>query len=107
MFHLGVLNEIGIKMVEIQFTKKAAEKYDLLLNGLRKVMNEFFDKLSKDKINLEELTHLFSGNDNNEFYSYQYQSIYLILARDRKKWFVLDLLTPQEYKDDFGIFIKN
>ena len=85
-------------MTEVSFNKKSAEKYDLLLNGIRNSVNLFLDDLRDDKVKTEELDIFIQGEDTT-IYSKKCESMYIIFGKSESGWYILDILTPEEYKE--------
>lgn len=87
-------------MTEIEFNKRAEEKYDSLDNGIRKSINEFLDALLHEKITEKDLDIAFKAEGSN-FYSKNCGKMYVLLVKVIKQnlWYILDILTPEEYKE--------
>lgn len=93
-----------VNMGEVSLTKRASEKYKLLLNGIKESVNKFLDNLSDDKIKIQDLKMIPSLKSNNiTFYYRKYESMYVILVPLKKistgkyDWLILDFLTTDEF----------
>lgn len=88
-----------MKMIEVNLTKLAAEKYNLF-NGKRELINKVLDGLRNNEITEDDLTKVFESKDLVIF-TKECSSIFILLTKKKDEWVVLDFMPPEEYTNTF------
>jgi len=88
-------------MAKVGFVKGADEKYKLLTNGIRGIVDNFLKELSEEKISSDGLKILFERKeyDLRIFYKDLEKMNVLLTNQNGKGWIILDFLTPQEFSN--------
>lgn len=85
-------------MAKVGFVKRAEEKYKLLTNGIRGVVDNFLKELAEDKLNCDNIKILFEEEKYNfKVYYKDLEKMNVILTKREEGWVILDFLTPQEF----------
>jgi len=84
--------------IEIKATPRAYEKLKEIVNGSRKKVNEFIEKISKEGIHKEDYL-TFLRNKQQEFYYYKCNNVYVIFTIEENILTLVDFLIEIEFKE--------
>lgn len=86
-----------MREIEIKATPRAQEKFDEIINGSKKEILEFFDKLEKKDLEKKSFRLLFNVKEKN-FYYKKCKNVYTIfLVEDSDSITVSDFITESEF----------